>query len=105
MALHLSKGGFMSIKRSLQALILMVSAGLWVTCVMGPGFARQAAAQVRVTGEPRLKVYDVRDFGATGDGKTLDTRAIAKAIHAAAAARGGRVVFSPGVYLTGTFEL
>jgi hypothetical protein len=51
------------------------------------------------------KVYNVRDFGATGDGKTLDTAAIAKAIRAASAAGGGRVVFPSGVYLSGTFEL
>jgi hypothetical protein len=49
--------------------------------------------------------FDVRDYGATGDGKTLDTSAIAKAIHAASGAGGGTVVFPPGVYLTGTFEL
>lgn len=49
--------------------------------------------------------FDVRDFGAAGDGKTLDTEAISKAIRAAHAAGGGRVVFLPGVYLTGTFEL
>ena len=48
---------------------------------------------------------NVRDFGATGDGKTLDTAAITKAIRAANAAGGGHVIFPPGVYLTGTFEL
>jgi polygalacturonase len=48
-------------------------------------------------------VFDVRDFGATGDGTTLDTEAIAKAIRAAAAA--GTLVFRSGVYRTGTFEL
>jgi hypothetical protein len=46
-------------------------------------------------------VFDVRDFGATGDGTTLDTEAIANAIRAA----GGTVVFRSGVYRTGTFEL
>jgi hypothetical protein len=49
--------------------------------------------------------FNVRDYSATGDGKTLDTAAIAKAVHAASAAGGGTVVFPPGVYLTGTFEL
>jgi len=51
------------------------------------------------------KVFDVRSYGATGDGKALDTAPIAKAIHAANAAGGGRVIFPPGVYLSGTFEL
>ena len=34
-------------------------------------------------------VYSVRAFGATGDGKTIDTAAINKAIDSAAAAGGG----------------
>jgi len=42
----------------------------------------------------------VRDFGAVGDGKTKDTKAIQKAIDA-----GGMVYFPPGVYLSGTLYL
>ena len=49
--------------------------------------------------------FSVRAFGATGDGKHLDTAGIASAIKAAAAAGGGVVVFPPGTYLSGTFEL
>lgn len=41
------------------------------------------------------------DFGAVGDGKTLNTEAIQKAIDAAAAAGGGRITFKPGIYVTG----
>jgi polygalacturonase len=43
--------------------------------------------------------YDVRVFGAKGDGKTLDTPAVNKAIEVAAAAGGGIVRFSAGAYL------
>src|SRR5437899_5069078 len=43
--------------------------------------------------------YDVRAFGAKGDGKTLDTPAVNKAIEVAAAAGGGIVRFSAGAYL------
>jgi len=42
--------------------------------------------------------YDVRSFGATGDGKTIDTPAINKAIEAAANAGGGTVLFPAGTY-------
>ena len=48
---------------------------------------------------------NVRDFGATGDGKTLDTIAMNKAIEACATSGGGRVVVPPGRYLTGTVRL
>lgn len=44
--------------------------------------------------------FPVTNYGAKGDGQTLDTKAIQKAIDAAAAAHG-TVVFKPGVYLTG----
>jgi len=50
-------------------------------------------------------IFDVREQGAIGDGKTLDTAAINKTIEACAAAGGGQVVFPPGRYLTGTIHL
>jgi polygalacturonase len=43
-------------------------------------------------------VFDVRRFGATGDGATLDTDAVNAAIAAAHAAGGGTVVFPAGRY-------
>src|SRR5438067_6905457 len=53
----------------------------------------------------RSSVYDVRAFGAKGDGKTLDTPAINKTIDAAAAAGGGTVDFSAGTYLSVSIHL
>ncbi len=38
-------------------------------------------------------VYNIRTFGARGDGKTLDTPAVNKAIEAAVAGGGGTVRF------------
>jgi polygalacturonase len=49
--------------------------------------------------------FDVRAFGATGDGKTLDTPDIDKAIEAAAAAGGGIVRFPAGSYLCYSIHL
>ncbi len=44
-------------------------------------------------------IYNVRDFGAAGDGRHLDTKAVNKAIDAAAkSAGGGEVYFAPGAY-------
>ncbi len=50
-------------------------------------------------------LYDVRLFGATGDGKTVDTAAINKAIEAAATAGGGTVRFPAGTYLSYSLRL
>ena len=49
--------------------------------------------------------YNVRDFGAVGDGVTLDTAAIQGAVDACAAAGGGRVTLPAGRYLSGSVFL
>jgi hypothetical protein len=51
------------------------------------------------------QAFDVRQYGAAGDGKTLDTVAINKAVEACAQAGGGQVRFSPGRYLSATVHL
>jgi polygalacturonase len=49
--------------------------------------------------------FPVRDYGAKGDGTTLDTAPIQRAIDAAAKAGHGTVVLAPGVYLCGSIFL
>jgi polygalacturonase len=49
--------------------------------------------------------YDVRSYGATGDGVSNDAPAINKAIDAAGAAGGGTVEFAAGTYLSGSIRL
>lgn len=51
------------------------------------------------------RMWDVRDFGALGDGSTLDTAAIQHAVNDCAACGGGTVYFPAGVYLSGTLHL
>src|SRR6476659_5679250 len=46
-------------------------------------------------------LFNPRTFGATGDGKTVDTAAFNKAIDAARAAGGGTVFVSAGTYVCG----
>lgn len=49
--------------------------------------------------------FDVRSFGAAGDGRTSDTAAINRAIAAVRAAGGGTVVFPAGDYLSHSIRL
>ena len=50
-------------------------------------------------------MFDVRSFGAVGDGKTVDTPAVNRAIEAVAAAGGGTLVFPAGTYVCFTIRL
>ncbi len=50
-------------------------------------------------------IFDIRTFGAVGDGKTVDSPAINKAIDAAAAAGGGTVLFPAGAWLSFSIRL
>lgn len=47
------------------------------------------------------RVWDIRDFGAVGDGLTLCTDAINRAIAQCSANGGGKVLIPPGLWLTG----
>jgi hypothetical protein len=66
-----------------------------------------AAATTRALAQPaaRSATFNVRDFGAAGDGKQLDTGAIQAAIDACTQARGGIVTIPAGDFLVGTIEL
>ncbi len=54
---------------------------------------------------PQCHAFNIREFGAVGDGRTKDTAAIQGAIDACAESGGGVVYCSPGTYLTGTIFL
>ncbi len=66
-----------------------------------------AGCQNRNAGEGSAKatVYNVRDFGATGDGTTKDTKAFQKALDTCAVNGGGDVVVPAGKYLIGSIQL
>ena len=64
-----------------------------------------ALADSGSSGAPSGRDFDVRLFGAIGDGKTIDTPSINKAIDAAAAAGGGVVRFPAGQYLCYSIRL
>jgi len=94
----------MKTKRSLAIILLVLTPlaiSLTVTHSQKPGPARiDSAARSRVAGG-----YNVRSFGAKGDGTTIDTPAINKAIETAASTGGGTVRFPAGTYLSFTIRL
>ncbi len=50
-------------------------------------------------------VFNIKDYGAVGDGKILATKAIQAAVDACHKAGGGKVIIPPGVFLSGTIIL
>jgi len=53
----------------------------------------------------RSAVFNVRDFGATGNGDTNDTSAINRAIDACSMSGGGNLVFPPGTYSAASIHI
>jgi len=75
---------------------------------LGSGIPTSAAQNSAGTGHPGNSspvAFDVRTFGAIGDGKAVDTPAINGAIDAAAAAGGGTVYLRSGNYLCYSIHL
>src|SRR5580704_2564137 len=71
------------------------AAGVATAAVLRPGAHAQAASLPDANAS---NVFDVKHYGATGDGKTIDTPAINRAIAAAAKTGGGTVRFPAGTY-------
>lgn len=76
------------------------SLGIGAAAILSPmdGFAEKRPGQTPA-------FFDVRTFGAVGDGKAIDSPAINRAIEAAAAAGGGTVLFPAGQYLCFSIRL
>src|SRR5882724_7642188 len=85
----------------------------WIAAVSAPAIAAAltplsaSAAQPASPATQSLgaRVYNVRDFGAKGDGKTLDTAAVQAAIDACTRDGGGTVLVPSGTFVIGTTEL
>lgn len=80
------------------------SLGLAAAAIPEMSFAAQRAATQQGPAVHPF-AFSVRDYGAMGDGKTLDTDAVNRTIEAAAAAGGGVVVFPAGKYLCFSIHL
>lgn len=67
-----------------------------MTGLLGIGSAKSFAGPAI----PSTNLFDVKKFGAKGDGKNVESPAINSAIDAAALAGGGTVYFPAGTYLS-----
>ncbi len=83
-----------------QAIEILAGVAASLAC----GFGTAVRAQTTSGGAGRRE-FNVRDFGAAGDGISLDTAAIQRAINAASTVNGRVIVPGGGRYLTGTLEL
>jgi hypothetical protein len=83
-------------RREMLAVMGLLAAG---------GSVSGAPMSTTIEGDASSPMFDVRKFGATGDGKTLDTASINRAVDAAHAAGGGMAYLPPGIYLSGTVVL
>jgi hypothetical protein len=78
--------------------LLRSSAAFLPISVTGAAFSSAAQSQTPASSLPH---FNVRQFGAQGDGQAKDTKAIQAAMDAAGAS-GGTVYFPPGKYVSGT---
>ena len=96
----------MSRRECLGKLALPTAAAL-----LGPGLAEQqaraAAPAKAATNSDDLgtRTYNIRTFGAKGDGTTVDTAALQAAIDACTRDGGGTVLVPAGTFVIGTTEL
>src|ERR1051326_3672180 len=76
-------------------------AGMGVTAVASIGAGNQTSLSQTSSDHAEngsSGIFNVRQYGAKGDGSTIDTRAINDTIAAAAVAGGGKVLFPAGTY-------
>jgi len=76
----------------------------WLAAVPGATLL-PAAAQAAPPPATGTGIYNVRDYGAKGDGATLDTAAVQAAIDACHRDQGGTVLVPAGSFLIGAVEL
>lgn len=95
-----------------RTLVPLLALGAGFSCTTAP--APHVGAKVDLTHvetvHPALptipqRTFSLANYGAVGDGKTMNTDAFNKAIAAVQAAGGGKLVVPPGVYVTAPFKL
>ncbi len=92
--------------RSLPILCWLCLAALSLPCAAAINSAADLAQGFTVA-QPVIpqRTFTLADFGAKGDGRTLNTEAFRRAIAAVDRAGGGRLVVPKGTFVTGPFQL
>ena len=83
----------------------MATAGSLATGVVGAQAASAQKFSPESAHDAGARTYNIRDFGAKGDGHTLDTAAVQTAIDTCHRENGGTVLVPAGVFVIGTVEL
>jgi hypothetical protein len=98
-----STGSFLS-RRNWLGLVSSASLGAGLMAPKASG-AQLPTATENADKDRGARTFNVRDFGAKGDGTTLDTAAVQAAIDACNRDQGGIVLVPAGVFVIGTVEL
>lgn len=87
--------------------LLLASAAASMLAAMRPAAGGAPAPLVSAVPGPVIpaRTFRITDYGAVGDGKTVSTAALEKAVAACSAAGGGVVEVPPGRFLTRPFAL
>src|SRR5579872_4178184 len=79
---------------------------LGASSAAGAGLLATPVAAAQGSGSAAgVRTYNIRDFGAKGDGTSLDTAALQAAIDACTKDQGGTVLVPAGVFVIGTVEI
>jgi len=92
---------FLSVPRS----VFGHAAVAWGLAVLAMQFFCGTSPAQSQASSAEKNFFNVRNFGAVGDGTNLDSPAINRAIDAVAAAGGGTVLVPAGTYLSGSIHL
>jgi len=76
-----------------------------MTLLREPTLAAKPAAHAASGNDLGARIYNIRDFGAKGDGVALDTTALQTAIDTCTRDGGGTVLVPTGTFQIGTVEL
>ena len=83
-------------------------AQLYASSVAGIAFGSRPSLPSHLSPDQKdlgARVYNIADFGAVGDGTTLNTDAVQRAIDTCTKENGGTVLVPAGDFVTGTIEL